>query len=103
MDISVARASGLHDFELLGISVDYSNGEITITMRPPWKGQQEELALTIRNLQFFSLSRELPWGEGIYIHASELTPITGKQYQLDIQLNSGDQVICRYMEQVHES
>ena len=30
MDISIARASGLHDFELVGISVDYSNGEIAV-------------------------------------------------------------------------
>lgn len=98
MDISVARASGLHDFELLGIRVDYSNGEIVMTMRPPWNGQQEVLGLTIRGFRFFSLTRDLPWGEGIYIHASDLTPLPNNQYQLDMQLNSGDQIICRYMD-----
>lgn len=103
MDISIARLSGLHDFELVGICVDYSNSEIAITVRPPWKDQQGAMVLTVRGFQFFSITRELPWGEGIYIHASNLTPMSENQYQLDMQLNSGDQIICRYMEQACES
>ena len=103
MDISIARSSGLHDFELVGIHVDYSNSEIAITVRPPWKDQQVATVLAVRGFQFFSITRELPWGEGIYIHASDLTPLPDNQYQLDMQLNSGDQIICRYMDQSYES
>lgn len=102
MDISIAHSSGLHDFELVEICADYSNSEITITVRPPWKDQQGIMVLTVRDFQFFSITRELPWGEGMYIHASDLTPVSENQYQLDMQLNSGDQIVCRYKDQARE-
>ncbi|ADU23343.1 hypothetical protein [Ruminococcus albus] len=53
--------SGLHDYELIKLSADYTRGEVSLEMKDPL-GQPESLILG--GVISVEMTRTRPWGEG---------------------------------------
>lgn len=94
MEPDRAAQPGLHDYRLAGMSVDYPAGEIRLGLRSPQGGT--EYTMVIRRFQSFSASRELPWGEGVYISSSTIQRMDENSCLLELELNSGDRIAVRY-------
>lgn len=88
MDYTKLSNSGIADYELGKIEVDYSNGRMLLHMKN--RNLQPEL-MEIEGFKEFSIERREPWGVGIYVTASDCQLYDGKM-QLEIQLNSGDMI-----------
>ncbi|MBQ3010202.1 MAG: hypothetical protein IJA20_06050 [Methanocorpusculum sp.] len=88
MDYTKLSNSGIADYELGKIEVDYSNGRMLFHMRNR-KLQPERLE--IDGLEEFRIERREPWGAGIYVTASDYQLCDGK-IEIEIQLNSGDMI-----------
>jgi hypothetical protein len=84
--------SGLHDYELIKLSADYTRGEVSLEMKDPM-GQPESLA--VGGVVSVEMTRSQPWGAGSYIVSSDITENDGIKL-LEIQLNSGDEVRIEY-------
>ena len=85
--------SGLHDYELIKLSADYTRGEVSLEMKDPL-GQPE--SLMIGGLLSVEMTRTQPWGEGSYIVSSDLTDCESGSKLAEIQLNSGDEIRIEY-------
>ena len=85
--------SGLHDYELIKLSADYTRGEVSLEMKGP-VGQPENLM--IGGLLSVEMTRTQPWGEGSYIVSSDLTDCESGSKLAEIQLNSGDEIRIEY-------
>lgn len=85
--------SGLHDYELIKLSADYTRGEVSLELRDP-VGQPE--SLMIGGLLSVEMTRTQPWGEGSYIVSSDLTDCESGSKLAEIQLNSGDEIRIEY-------
>ena len=85
--------SGLHDYELIKLSADYTRGEVSFELKDP-VGQPE--SLMIGGLLSVEMTRTQPWGEGSYIVSSDLTDCESGSKLAEIQLNSGDEIRIEY-------
>lgn len=85
--------SGLHDYELIKLSADYTRGEVSLELKDP-VGQPENLM--IGGLLLVEMTRTQPWGEGSYIVSSDLTDCESGSKLAEIQLNSGDEIRVEY-------
>ena len=85
--------SGLHDYELIKLSADYTRGEVSLELKDP-VGQPE--SLMIGGLLSVEKTRTQPWGEGSYIVSSDLTDCESGSKLAEIQLNSGDEIRIEY-------
>ena len=86
--------SGLHDYELIKLSADYTRGEVSLEMKGP-VGQPESLILG--GVMSVEMTRTQPWGEGSYIVSSDITADSDSGCRLaEIQLNSGDEIRIEY-------
>ena len=85
--------SGLHDYEVVRLSCDYSRGEVSLELKDP-VGQPENLM--IGGLLLVEMTRTQPWGEGSYIVSSDLTDCESGSKLAEIQLNSGDEIRIEY-------
>ncbi|MBE6870294.1 MAG: hypothetical protein E7494_16330 [Ruminococcus albus] len=85
--------SGLHDYELIKLSADYTRGEVSLELKDP-VGQPEKLM--IGGLLSVEMTRTQPWGEGSYIVSSDLTDCESGSKLAEIQLNSGDEIRIEY-------
>ena len=85
--------SGLHDYEVVRLSCDYSRGEVSLELKDP-VGQPENLM--IGGLLSVEMTRTQPWGEGSYIVSSDLTDCESGSKLAEIQLNSGDEIRIEY-------
>ena len=85
--------SGLHDYELIKLSADYTRGEVSLELKDP-VGQPENLM--IGGLLSVEMTRTQPWGEGSYIVSSDLTDCESGSKLAEIQLNSGDEIRIEY-------
>lgn len=85
--------SGLHDYELIKLSADYTRGEVSLELKDP-VGQPE--SLMIGGLLSVEMTRTQPWGEGSYIVSSDLTDCESGSKLAEIQLNSGDEIRIEY-------
>lgn len=85
--------SGLHDYEVVRLSCDYSRGEVSLEMKDP-VGQPENLM--IGGLLSVEMTRTQPWCEGSYIVSSDLTDCESGSKLAEIQLNSGDEIRIEY-------
>ena len=86
--------SGLHDYEVVRLSCDYSRGEVSLELKDP-VGQPENLM--IGGLLLVEMTRTRPWSEGSYIVSSDITADSDGVCKLaEIQLNSGDEIRIEY-------
>ncbi|WP_024858665.1 hypothetical protein [Ruminococcus albus] len=85
--------SGLHDYELIKLSADYTRGEVSLELKDP-VGKPENLM--IGGLLSVEMTRTQPWGEGSYIVSSDLTDCESGSKLAEIQLNSGDEIRIEY-------
>lgn len=85
--------SGLHDYELIKLSADYTRGEVSLELKDP-VGQPK--SLMIGGLLSVEMTRTKPWGEGSYIVFSDLTDCESGSKLAEIQLNSGDEIRIEY-------
>ena len=81
--------SGLHDYELVRLSCDYTRGEAVLEMKDP-VGSPEKLL--IGGLLSVEMSRTQPRGEGSYIVSSDITEDGDGTKLAERQLNSGDEI-----------
>ena len=90
-DISV-----LHDYELMSVNSVSRTAEITIELMTP---DRKPAALTVSGMTSMSLTREESRGRGTYIASADMTD-DSKGHVLDIQLNSGDELIIAFTGQI---
>jgi len=88
-----AQNSGLHDYEIVDIKVNYNNANITIMFNTP-EGRKYEL--NIEKFISFTISHEEVWGKGKYVCSSDVRLVNDNVYMLEIELNSGDRIITKY-------
>jgi len=94
IDINLVEHSGLHDYEIIEMNINYNNATVVLQLRSP-SGELSQL--TINNFVLFKINHEEEWGKGKYVVSSdlELNDIS-KTYDLEIQLNSGDIIFISY-------
>lgn len=90
LPIQKAVSSGLHDYQVGEISVDYCQGRAVLTLTASWG---EPYQICIKEIRHFQLTRTEPWGPGIYIACSDLTKTEDGMQRLWLQLNSGDEIL----------
>ena len=79
--------SQLHDASLLGMSMDWSTGELTIVIRT-WNGT---VTLTASGTTLFVCPRAQPWGRSVSIHHATYTAgAEPESAALEIEMQSGD-------------
>lgn len=91
--ISIAANSGLHDYEIADIYINYNQANIFLRMKTP---QGEQFLLPVQNFIDFKITHTEKWGKGKYICSSGITQSQeSDKSKLEIQLNSGDEIeIC---------
>lgn len=95
--LELAKNSGLHDFEVMSLVVDYAKATIILNMVSPLlNNTSSQISMCISNFISFSISRQEPWGSGKYIYSSDIQNMEVGIYKLEIQLNSGDLIIVNY-------
>lgn len=96
VEIDLIRDSGLHDYEILNINVNYSDASINLQ----FKDHSGVLrCLKINDFTMFRISHNEEWGKGKYVASSdlELNDIN-KTLDLEIQFNSGDIIFIQYVQ-----
>lgn len=94
MDIlKIAQNCGLHDYSVEDIIVDYKAGQIKFQLLTPNLSPCEFI---INCFLEFSIQNKAPWGEGHYICSSHIQKIDGHICQLELELNSGDQIFISF-------
>ena len=79
--------SGLHDYLLKDIKINYSTSVIVIKL-VDCKNNSKEIIL--KYLKSFTLNNKRDWGEGAYIVSSDAI-VNDTIITLEFQLNSGDE------------
>ena len=87
--LEIAQNSGLHDYTVEDITVDYKAGQIKLHLLTP---ALKPCKIKIDRFSEFSIQNEAPWGEGCYIAWSDVQPVDKNIYHLEIGLNSGDEI-----------
>lgn len=96
-ELELVKDSGLHDFELVSLTVDYTNATVMIdTISPITNHVSHPTHICIHGFTHFSVSRQEPWGSGKYIFASAIQKTSVNTYRVEIQLNSGDLILIDY-------
>lgn len=85
--------SGLHDYEVVNISVDYKGATVSIQMKD---GSGIEVLMKISQTEFVRLTNDKPWGEGNYVCSSSIDEKNDGKKVFEIQLNSGDELSIQY-------
>ena len=93
--IQEAMSSGLHDYKVGDISVDYCCDKINLTLTSPGG---EACRLSIPGFRLLQMTRTEPWGPGIYVVYSDLTEMEDRRKRLLLQLNSGDEITVQIVE-----
>lgn len=95
--IELAQNSGLHDYELVSLMVDYTAATIALNMVSPMVDHvTSKVNILIPNFIDCSISCQEPWGKGRYIFSSEIQSIDPVTRKLEILLNSGDIIAIYY-------
>ena len=84
--------SGLHDYKIDLISIDYTASKLVIMLKDLKGGDAE---LVIQPFSELNITHDEPWGKGSYIVSSELTSEGGRETML-LELNSGDSITVKY-------
>lgn len=79
--------SGLHDYEMVSIEVNYSKAQVSLLLREPQEGDK---LYCIEKFSYFEISHKEPWGKGKYICSSDLYRKNNDEWGCEIELNSGD-------------
>lgn len=90
-----AQNSGMHDYRLDGITVDYEAGTALLFFKDPM-GRDAELA--VEGLLSVEMTREERWGKGTYVCYSNEADGENHTRVLEFELNSGDRIVVRYRE-----
>lgn len=96
LPIQKAVSSGLHDYQVGEIAVDYCQGRVVLTLMD---SRGKLCRLCIKGIRNFQLTRTEPWGPGIYVSVSDLIKKEDGLCQLQFQLNSGDEIIVDMAEE----
>lgn len=87
----------LHDVLLNDIKIQYLKKEIyfslTLPAELPQRKQEEKAVLVIKEMLYFKLSANEPWGMGSYIFSVEGKPYKKGFVKIILLLNSGDKII----------
>lgn len=86
--------SGLHDFRLLSIEVDYFKASVHFALLDP---QNQECTLDIFPFTSFQIERREPWGAGTYVCESYLKWGHSGYFKLTLTLNSGDDIVVEFI------
>ena len=88
----------LHDVLLNDIKIRYQKKEIyfslALPVELPQRKQEENAVLVIKEMLYFKLSANEPWGKGSYIFSIEGKPYKKEFVKIILLLNSGDKIIC---------
>lgn len=95
MNLLDIKKSGLHDYELLDIIIEYLNSVIQIKLNSPKNIQN---TIIINNFISFNINHKEAWGKGNYICYSEIKKNSDIS-MIEIELNSGDSIIIEYVEE----
>ena len=95
LEFHTVENSGLHDYLLETISVDYGRGFVTMELKTP---RGADCMLRIGKFRRLYISRTAPWGPGSYILASDVEKSEADGYTLTMQLNSGDEIMVEVQE-----
>jgi hypothetical protein len=68
-NISIVENSGLHDYELREININYNGAQAKIAFVSPLS---EKFELCIDNLISFAITHKEEWGIGKYVCASDI-------------------------------
>ena len=95
IDLAKVQNSGIHDYEVAEIQVNYTSACISICFKSPGGNGNK---LIIQNFTTFEITHKEEWGKGKYVCASDITyDDVSKSYLLEIVLNSGDKIVVRYI------
>ena len=92
MDIYIAADSGLHDYEVSDIAIDYVGASILLRLKSP---EGVSCTLSINGFTLFSVSHEEKWGAGKYVYSSDLQICDGLKI-MELELNSGDTILIKF-------
>lgn len=95
-DLKKAQKSGLHDYEIVEIKVDYDKAHVIMNFKSP-KG--ENYQFNIEKFLTFTISHAEAWGKGKYVCSSDIQLFNNDVFVLEIELNSGDQIIVKYVDE----
>ena len=94
-DLKKVKHSGIHDAELMSIAVDYNKAFLEIQLKTP---EGEDYKICIEKFCLFEISHQEPWGKGTYVCSSEISYDESlDMYLLEIELNSGDKIMIKYV------
>lgn len=79
--------SGLHDYRLKDIKINYSTSVIVIKLADC---KNDSKKIILKHLKSFTLNNNRDWGEGSYI-VSSYAIVNDTIITLEFQLNSGDE------------
>lgn len=90
INIDVFKDSGLHDYEISDLVVNYSD-EFVLLMLIGENGEQ--FFVKIDKFISFRISHIEEWGKGKYIYYSNLVrDYNNNIHSVEVQLNSGDEI-----------
>ncbi len=96
-ELELVKNSGLHDFELVSFTVDYTNATVILDAVSPLTNHvSRPTSICIHGFTSFSVSRWEPWGSGKYIFTSAIQKTGVDTYRVELQLNSGDLILIDY-------
>lgn len=97
--LELIQNSGLHDFELVSLTIDYTKATIILDVISPLTDYiSHSFYISIHNFLHFSASHQEPWGGGKYIYTSDVQTTGTDTYRITLQLNSGDLILIDYKE-----
>lgn len=88
----------LHDWKLDNISIDYSSKKIVVNISYENSLNKENKIMVLNNAKFLEVSFNEPWGRGIYIYECRFEKKEDNSTQINMILNSGDNINIRTSE-----
>ncbi len=85
--------SGLHDYKLISVSIDYDTSIIEISLTDL---HQKRVNILIEKFTDLRISNKEPWGKGTYIVSSDIQQIKDATIMI-IELNSGDIIHIEFL------
>lgn len=94
MDMMIAKNSGMHDYKLEKITVDYERNIVSMLFQDLSENACE---LVMENMISIEMTHEEKWGKGTYICYSNVSEDRKKKISiLEFELNSGDQLTVKF-------